>query len=205
MYSECIFLMERVLHGETQGGQTGRAWRIRLADMAGYCRGTKRRNFRSVAQTKANRSEATTVGSLLQCVHALQIKLPGRPRRQDLHWCASILIQPGWLRPESRECGVQLFCERSSDHIHHVHTHTQTLCITLGVRVASECCARATPLRHVYTGGSNIISLEERSRGSTVNFFWRNNKLARPLNYWLVRWERHERCDGCIKMQEYVS
>ena len=31
-------------------------------------------------------------------------------------------------------------------------THSN-ICITPGVRVTSECCARATPLRHVYTGG----------------------------------------------------
>jgi len=42
---------------------------------------------------------------------------------------------------------------RSSDPIHHVHTHTQNIFITLGFRVAFECCARATPFRHVYTGG----------------------------------------------------
>jgi len=35
---------------------------------------------------------------------------------------------------------------------HSPRTHTH-ICITLDVRVASECCARATPLRHVYTGG----------------------------------------------------
>jgi len=41
---------------------------------------------------------------------------------------------------------------RSSDPIHHLHTHTN-ICITLGVRVASECCSRATPFRLVYTRG----------------------------------------------------
>ena len=116
--------MDFVVHSKTQGGYAGRAWRIRLADMAGYCRGTKRRNFRSVAQTKANRSEATTVGSLLQCVHALQIELPGRPRRQDLHWCASILIQPGWLRPESRERAVQFLARQGIAIPFTTYTHT---------------------------------------------------------------------------------
>jgi hypothetical protein len=57
--------MERVLHGETQGGQAGRARRIRLADMRGYSHTTTRRDFRPMAQTETNRSEATSVGSLL--------------------------------------------------------------------------------------------------------------------------------------------
>ena len=33
------------------------------------------------------------------------------------------------------------------------HLQSTATCITLGVRVASECCSRATPFRHVYTGG----------------------------------------------------
>jgi hypothetical protein len=70
-----------------------------------------------------------------------------------LLWCVSIRIQPVWLRPESRKRRVQFFCEtRSSDPIHHMHTHFN-IRITLGVRVVSECCARATLLRHVYTVG----------------------------------------------------
>ena len=149
----CLRTLERVVHGETQGGHAGRAWRIRLVETRGYSRKTTRREFWPVAQTETTRSEATTVGSQLRCVHTLQIKPRGRPRRQALLRCASIRIQPGWLRPESRERGVQFFCEtRRSDPIHHIHTHSN-IRITLGVRVASECCARATPLRHVYTAG----------------------------------------------------
>jgi len=116
--------MERVLHGETQGGQAGRARRIRLADTRGYSHATTRRNVRQVAQTETNRSEATTVGSLLRCVHTLQVKLRGRPLQQALLWCVSIHIRLGTSRG-SAECNP--FVEtRSSDPIHHVHTHTQT-------------------------------------------------------------------------------
>jgi len=113
--------MDFVVHSKTQGGYAGRAWRIRLADMAGYCRGTKRRNFRSVAQTKANRSEATTVGSLLQCVHALQIELPGRPRRQDLHWCA--FNQDGW-GPSRGSAQCNFFARQGVMIPFSTHTHT---------------------------------------------------------------------------------
>jgi len=67
------------VHGETQGGHAGRARRIRLAETRGYSRKTKRRQFRPVAQPETNRSEATTVESLLLRVHTLQIKLRGRP------------------------------------------------------------------------------------------------------------------------------
>jgi len=51
----------------------------------------------------------------------------------------------------------------------------------------------------------NIMSLEEQSRDSTIEMFWGNNKLACPLNYLLVRWERHEKRDGCGRMHEYVT
>ena len=67
----------------------------------------KRRDFQPVAQIKTHHSETTTVGSLLRCVHTIQIKLRGRQGRQDLLWCASIRIGLAWLRPESRERRVQ--------------------------------------------------------------------------------------------------
>jgi len=137
--------MERVLHGETQGGHAGRAWHIRLAETTG---GTKRRNFQPVAQIKTHCSETTTVGSLLQCVHTIQIKLRGRQGRQDLLWCASIRIGLAWLRPESRERRVQFALWWH--HLSHTNTHSN-IQIALGVRVASKCYARAPPLRHVYT------------------------------------------------------
>ena len=157
--------MERVLHGETQGGHTGRAWRIRLAGKTG---GTKRHGFQQVAQTKTHRSETTTVGSLLRCVHTIQIKLRGRQGRRDLLWCASIRIGLAWLRPESRERRVQFALWWH--HLSHTNTHSN-IQIALGVRVASKCYARAPPLRHVYTVGkkqylcSTIGIFEE-----TINF-----------------------------------
>ena len=106
----------------------GVTWRIRLPETRGYSRKTKRREFWPLAPTEANRSEATTAGSLLLwCVHTLQIKRRGHPRRQALLWCASIRIWPGWLSPgELRERGVQLFCETRNSAIHHIHSHTQT-------------------------------------------------------------------------------
>jgi len=92
-----------------------------------------------------------------------------------------------------------IFCEtRSSDPIHHIHTHSN-IRITLGVRVACECCARATPLRHVYTVG------KKHHLRSTIEMFWGNDKLECPFNYWLVRWERHERRHGWGRMHEYVT
>ena len=198
--------LECVVHGETQEGHAGRVWRIRLADTRGSSRKTNRRGFRPVPQTETNHSEATTVGSLLRCVHTLEIKLQGSPQRQALLWCASIWIRPGWLRPLSRECGVQFFCEtRSSDPIHHVHTHTQTYVLP----VASELLLSVAQDRHHWGTCTqeveNIISLEEQSRDSTIQMFWGNYKLVCPLNYWLVRWERHERRDGCGRMHEYVT
>jgi len=196
---------QHVVRGETQGGHAGRAWRIRLADTRGYSRKTKRCEFRPVALTETNRSEVTFVGSLLRYVHTLQIKLRGCPRRQALRRCASIQIRPGWLRSESRECGMQFFCETwNSDPIHHVHTHIQTHVSPW----VSESPLSVVQERH-YWGTctqevQNIISLEERSRDSTIEIFWGNNKLACKLNYWLVRWERHERHDGCGGIHEYV-
>ena len=188
--------LERVVHGETQGGHAGRAWCICLADTRGCSHETKRRDFRPVAQTETNCFKATTVGSLLQCVHTLQVKLRGRPRQQALLQCASIQIRLGWVRHESRECGVQFFFEtRSSDPI---HTHSN-ICIALGVRVASECCARATPWRHVYTGGRRH-HLARRTESRTIQMFGGNNQLACPLNY-----ERHSWRDSCRKVQEYVT
>ena len=182
--------MERVLHGETQGGHTGRAWRIRLAEKK---RGTKRPGhaFRHVARPKTHRSETTTVGSLLRCVHTIQIKLRGRQGRQDLLWCASIRIGLGWLRPESRERRVQFaLCWH---HLSHTNTHSN-IQIALVVRVASKCYAGAPPLRHVYTVGKNQYLC------STIGMFWGNNKLECPLHYWLVRCERHERRVGLEKL-----
>jgi len=118
-------IMLRGMHGETQGGQTGRAWRIRLAGTRGCSHETTRRDFQPVAQTETNRSEATTVGSLLRCVHTLQVKLRGRPRQHALIRCASIQIRPGWVSTSRGSAGCNFFCEtRSSDPIHHVHTHT---------------------------------------------------------------------------------
>ena len=92
-------------HSGTQGGHTGRAWRIRLAEKK---RGTKRPGhaFRHVARPKTHRSETTTVGSLLRCVHTIQIKLRGRQGRQDLLRCASIRIGLGWLRPEGAQSAI---------------------------------------------------------------------------------------------------
>ena len=89
--------MERVLHGEIQGGQAGRARRteVHLADTRGYSHATTRRDFQPVAQTKTNRCEANTVGCLLRCVHTLQVKLWGRPRQQVLLRCAKIQIRHG--------------------------------------------------------------------------------------------------------------
>ena len=111
--------MERVLHGETQGGRTGRAWRIRLTETT---RGTKRHGFQPVAQTKTHRSETITVGSLLRRVHTIQIKLQGRQGRRDLLWCVSIRIGLAWLRPESRERTVQFaLCWH---HLSHTNTHS---------------------------------------------------------------------------------
>jgi len=183
----CLRTMEHILHGETQVGQTGRAWRIRLADTRGYSHETRRCDFRPVAQTETNRFKATTVGSLLRCVHTLQSKLRGCPRRQALLRCALIQIRPGWIRPETRECGVQFFCEtRSSDPIHQVHTHTQ---IYVSPQVSESPLSVAQEQHHSGTCTQeveNIISLEEQSRDSTIEMFWENNKLACPLNYWLV-------------------
>jgi len=187
--------MERVLHGETQGGRTGRAWRIRLAEKTG---GTKRpgHGFQPMAQTKTHRSETTTVGSLLRCVHTIQIKLRGHQGRQDLLWCASIRIGLAWLRPESRERRVQFALWWH--HLSHTNTHCN-IQIALGVRVASKRYARAPPLRHVYTVG------KKQYLCSTIGMFWGNNKLECPLHYWLVRCERHERRVGLGRLHEYVT
>jgi len=182
--------MERVLHGETQAGHAGRAWHIRLAEKTG---GTKRRDFQPVAQTKTHRSETTTVGSLLRCVHTIQIKLRGRQGRRDLLWCASIRIGLAWLRPESRERRVQFaLC------LSHTNTHSN-IQIALGVRVASKCYARAPPLRNVYTVG------KKQYLCSTIGMLWGNNKLECPLHYWLVCCERHERRLGLERLHEYVT
>jgi hypothetical protein len=91
-------------------------------------RGTKRpgHGFRHVAQPKTHRSETTTVGSLLRCVHTIQIKLRGRQGRQDLLRCASIRIGLGWLRPEGAQSAI---CALLTPFITYKHTlqHTNRL------------------------------------------------------------------------------
>ena len=123
-------------------------------------------------------------------------------------WFASIRIGLSWLRPESRERRVQFALWWH--HLSHTNTHSN-IQITLGVRVASKCYARAPPLRHVYTVG------KKQYLCSTIGMFWENNTLECPLHYWLVRCERHESVwvwRGCMNMlhkdhmyvvQEYKS
>jgi len=121
--------MERVLHGETQGGQAGRARRteVHLADTRGYSHATTRRDFQPVAQTKTNRCEANTVGCLLRCVHTLQVKLWAAHANKSCFGVQRFKFDTD-ERDTSRgsaECNF-FFETRSSDLIHHVHTHTQS-------------------------------------------------------------------------------
>ena len=77
-----------------------------------------------MAQTEANRADTTTVGSLLRYVQTVQNDLRGRPRRQDLLWCASIRIRT--VKPESRERAVEfLALQGVVISLPYIYTYTQ--------------------------------------------------------------------------------
>ena len=140
---------------------SGWAWCFCLVDQQEHGRQTMRQHFRGMAQTAIGRSHATVVRSLLRCHGTLASKRPTRPSTTTR--LVSVYVDLN-SKSKARVEGVRsevFFLTRSCALIRHIHTReqytNQPRCLS-----GSECCARATLLKHLYTQQvKHIITLND--------------------------------------------